>query len=53
MQSVIAQECKKWSRHINKEFVRKLNFKWLDKEFKANKWSDNTNSSRKKKAVFL
>ena len=53
MHSVIAQECKKWSRHINKEFVKKLNFKRLDKEFKANEWSNNTNSGRKNKAVFL
>ena len=53
MHSVIAQECKKWSRHINKEFVKKLNFKRLDKEFKANEWSNNTNSGRKNKAGFL
>ena len=38
--SFIALVCKKWSRHINKEFVEKVNFKWLDKEFKANEWSE-------------
>ena len=36
MHSIIAQVRKKGSRHINKEFVEKVNFKWLDKEFKAN-----------------
>ena len=32
--------CKKWNRHINKGFHEKVNFKWLDKEFKANERSD-------------
>ena len=39
MYSIIALACKKWSRRINKEFVEKVNFKWLDKEFKDNEWS--------------
>ena len=40
MDSIIAQECKTWSRNINKEIIEKAHFKWLDKEFKASKWSD-------------
>ena len=40
MHSIISQVCKEQSRHINKEFVEKVNFKWLDKEFKVNEWSD-------------
>ena len=40
MQSIITRECKKWSTNIDKEFVEKVNFKWLDKEFKTNEWSD-------------
>ena len=27
MPPIIAQVCKKWSRHINKEFIEKVNFK--------------------------
>ena len=40
MHSIIAQECKKWRRHIDREFVKKLNFEWLVKEFKANESFD-------------
>ena len=40
MQSIITRERKKWSTNIDKEFVEKVNFKWLDKEFKTNEWSD-------------
>ena len=36
MHSIIAKVRKKGSRYINKEFAEKVNFKWLDKEFKAN-----------------
>ena len=36
MHSIIAQVCKKWSGHINKESLESVNFKWLAKEFKAN-----------------
>ena len=42
MHSIMELVCKRWSRHINKEFVEKVNFKWLDEEFKANEWSDET-----------
>ena len=40
MHSIIAQVSKKWSRYINKEFVEKVYFKWLEKECKANEWPD-------------
>ena len=40
MLSIIVQVCKKWSRQINKEFVEKVNFKWIDKELKTNEWSE-------------
>ena len=33
-------ECKKWSTNINKEFAEKVNFEWLDKEFKTSQSSD-------------
>ena len=51
MHSIIALVCKKWSRHISKDFFEKVNFKWLDKEFKANEWSDE--NKRKYKFRFL
>ena len=40
MHSITVLVWKKWSRHISKDFVEKVNFEWLDKEFKANEWSD-------------
>ena len=50
MHSIIALVYKKWSRHINKEFVEKVNFKWLDKEFKVNEWSEE--NKRKYRILF-
>ena len=44
MYYIIAQVCQKWSGHINKEFFEKVNFKWINKEFKVNEWSDENNS---------
>ena len=46
MRSIIAQVRKKWSRHNKKELAKKLNWKQLDKEFKANEWSDKNETKK-------
>ena len=50
MHSIVAQECNKWSRYINKEIIEKAHFKWLDKEFKANERFDE--NKRKYRILF-
>ena len=50
MHSIVAQECNKWSRYINKEIIEKAHFKWLDKEVKPNERFDE--NKRKYRILF-
>ena len=46
IRSIIAQVRKKWSRDNKKELAKKLNWKQLDKQFKANEWSDKNETKK-------